>query len=326
MRAALAAALLLLPSAAAQAPPLQGGLVEVTWGWEPEELEVPQGAVVLLNATAQVRVSRAVCATSGDAHVELALKPSRPREPLEPGSGISVAPSPIAFNVTVPPGLHGAGAAMPFVEERSFAVQLLVSIITPPGEYEVLGATNTLPPRNCATTPSPDGDAEPTPASTGFRVRVRALSLQPAQHPEHEEHGTAGFDFLLDPGAGRAKAFNVTGVFPYHDHLHPELRGTIVVEPSGPDAADVVVTAQGFRPQEARVGKGGAVRWTNMDTQPHVVSADELHPQHAAGDEDAEFHEPAPAGASGPPRRVPGWEGALLAAGLGAALLRPRRR
>lgn len=315
MRFVWVAVLLILPAAAAQAPEMPfPSRVDVEARGSAPELE--QGSVAAAALGFRFNVT-AVCPQPGTAVVDFELSVN--------ASGIEFQPASFRVNATVPQGVHGSAGQPPYQVSRQVEVQVLVSELVPPGEY---GADIAIATRGVEGCPPFAGEAA---ASSGRVQRflvllVRARRAQPVEHPEHEEHGMAGFDFFLDPGASRTKVFNVTGVFPYHDHVRPELRGTVMVEPSGPDAADVVVTAQGFRPQEARVGKGGAVRWTNMDTQPHVVSADELHPQHAAGDEDAEFHEPAPAGASGPPRRVPGWEGALLAAGLGAALLRPRRR
>lgn len=327
----LALLLLLAPFAGAQAPdvPVQGGTIRVAWTWTPAEVAVEQGSFLDLAATADVTFTDAVCPQGTVLRVSAVLAP----EPET--TGLKTDPLSIEANVTVPGGAYG-GALPAFAAEAQVPFRLLVDLGTAPGAYELLPSTAIVAPQGCAPAGAPgdsgaEGDGEPAIA-----VRVAATSREMEAHPDHEEHGAAGFDFFLEPGATRGFQYNVTGTFTYHDHFKPELKGTVVVEESGPSAAVVQVTAQGFNPAEVRVGVRAVVNWTNADRVAHTISADELHPEHAAAGEDPEGEEPmdeAPPNATeeapaSPPanNRSPGPETGAVAAALGLAAWGRARR
>jgi hypothetical protein len=275
---ALLIALALLAPAAGQVPDpgLGGASVAVTWAFSPGEVAVTQGSFLNMQAAAHVAVAGLACPppAGGVVRIDLLLEPAE-----EGAGGISTGPDPLSFNVTVPPGVHGAAAQGPYEEDVTVPFQLLVDLTAAPGEYELVGTQAVALPAECAEAPSTEAPGPAEPPRIG--VRVVPGNFTPEAHPPHEEHAELGFDFVLQPGQAAEKTFNVTGLLPYHDHLHPELRGAIHIEETGPSDVSVRITSRGFEPPEITIKQGGVVNWTNDDRIAHAVSADELHPQHA---------------------------------------------
>lgn len=317
----LAAALVLaaLPAAAQPSEGPVASRVEVTA--EGSVPEVDQGGIVNASLVFRFNVT-AVCPQASVANATAQLDAG--------GAGLLFDPSSFTVNVTVPQGAHGVLGQPPYQQDAQSEVKVLVSELARPGEHAANLTLTTYSVDGCP----PGMGWSSTEVLEGFlRIQVRPREAVVVEHPEHEEHGAAAFDFFFDPGASRSVVFNVTGTFPYHDHFRPELKGRVVVEPTGPESAEVRVTAGGYEPREALVAKGGELRWTNADTVPHTVSADELHPgEGAAGAAPTPPapapDEEAPAPASEPAKRTPSLDPAWLAAALalGAGFSRAHRR
>lgn len=328
-------ALLLAPLAAAQVPePPSAGRMSIglDWAFTPGEPSLPQGSFLDMAVNVTLRFGAAVCSGPGQLVVTVLLA-----GPEDPG-GLATDPTPLTLSFDIPEGPHVGSPS--YVAETTATLKLLASPDIPPSLYAVSGEPRVEPPSSCTGVPVGLGVSE-SPGNVEFPARVTNATFVREAHPEHEEHGPGGLDFFLDPGASRSKQYNVTGEYPYHDHFRPELRGKTIVEETGPMSVTVQVTAQGFNPAEVRIGQGGNVTWTNADRVGHTVSADELHPQHAAtvdehADEDEHGNVTAPAmggddnttAPQAPPRGAPGLEPLALAGALGlaAACWRPRRR
>lgn len=338
----LAAVLLAAPLAAAQLPSLGGGHASVAWTWTPDAFTLDAGSIADGRATATITFTGAVCGQGAVVTAQGSLGP-------DPGTSF-IRTDPLVLNATttVPPGAYGEPLGPDHTATVEVPFQLLVDLGAPPRDYVMRVSTSVAVPSTCAQV-SAGGNAGSPGTVDAFTIKVQPTTASLAAHPPHEDHGAGGFDLFLEPGAKERFQFNATGTFTYHDHFRPELRGTVVVEESGANATDIQVSAQGFNPAEARVRVGGNVTWTNADRVGHTISADELHPQHAAAQDDGEAHAgespeehgmegQAPPGAgdgnatapSDPPRRSPGLEPLGLGAVLGLAALglrgRPRRR
>ncbi len=107
----------------------------------------------------------------------------------------------------------------------------------------------------------------------------------------------AGFDTgRIDPGQQATITFKEPGSFPYSCMFHPVMTGMVVVRdkdgnlPSTPEAspaaspqaspasgqrAEVSISNFAFDPQELRIRVGTTVEWTNKDTAPHTVTAND---------------------------------------------------
>jgi plastocyanin len=306
MRALLAGLLLALPLAAAQAP---GTVDHVEVSLATAVPEVDQGGVADAVLAVRFEVTAACLQdTMASAALELGVA----------GAGLRVQPPNGTVQVRVPAGAHGVGGQPPLRADVGFPFQVLVSELAEAGDFEASFDASAGPVTGCPPV-ADENLGTGSRASLTATVHVNAKAFAPAGHPEHEEHG--GFDLFLDPGAERAWTFDDPGAYPYHDHLHPGLRGRIDVVAGGPRSLGVAVGAGGFEPANGTVGKQGTVRWRNDDAAPHSASADELHPEHARGPA------PSPGAVASPPtaKPSPGVEAGALGLALGFAARRRRR-
>ncbi|MDP6824312.1 MAG: hypothetical protein QF554_13580 [Dehalococcoidia bacterium] len=63
---------------------------------------------------------------------------------------------------------------------------------------------------------------------------------------------------------------------PYHNHLSPELGGTVMVTEDAPEGdVEIEITAAGFTPANVMVRPGSAVVWTNVDDSVQAVHSGE---------------------------------------------------
>ena len=252
------------PMALAQvpAPPdPQGVLVVVTWTWDPPEPAVLQGGTVQVRGVAHVVVHDTACLADSQLTVTLPLA-SRDDAP-----GLTVEPA-LSFDVTVPAGVYGVAGLPSFETNAEVPLVVQTTSATPPGTHALVGDTTASTALACVHTELlGNGGGAPAGPTAGFEVVVRA-----ADEANHPAHGGA-FDLTIEAGRRANATLTANGTYPYHDHLHPALRGKVLVG-NGSAAADVRITKDGFDPQEVHVAAGGIVNWINDDNTTHRVSAE----------------------------------------------------
>jgi plastocyanin len=76
-------------------------------------------------------------------------------------------------------------------------------------------------------------------------------------------------------GAMYQHLFSTAGTYNYHCIHHPDMLGTVVVDPSAASTtAGVSITSSTMRFPNASVKPGGTVTWTNNTTLVHTVTSD----------------------------------------------------
>ena len=73
-----------------------------------------------------------------------------------------------------------------------------------------------------------------------------------------------------------SRVFDDIGGFEYFCQIHPEMTGTVVVQPGAPAAASVNILdapVKGFYPQSVPIAPGGTVTWTNLAADHHTVTS-----------------------------------------------------
>jgi plastocyanin len=81
----------------------------------------------------------------------------------------------------------------------------------------------------------------------------------------------------IGPGSSYGHTFSTAGSYSYFCAIHPVMRGTVIVDASGPASASVSIvnsSASGFSPSSVTVAPGGTVTWTNNDFVTHTVTSD----------------------------------------------------
>jgi plastocyanin len=115
----------------------------------------------------------------------------------------------------------------------------------------------------------------------------QAVTFVNTHHDEHTATGS-GFDTGIIPEGGIATVvMNEPGVFPYACQIHPVMTGQISVRDENgvvpqpqtasasptADATQVQIANLAFNPTSITVSTGNTVTWTNDDTLPHTVTA-----------------------------------------------------
>lgn len=115
----------------------------------------------------------------------------------------------------------------------------------------------------------------------------QSVSFVNAHDDEHTATGS-GFDTgIIQPGTVSTVTLDTPGRFAYACQIHPEMTGTIVVRdptgdvpeaatPAAPiDAPTVTIANLAFDPAQITIQPGATVVWTNDDSVPHTVTAND---------------------------------------------------
>ncbi|MDA1256400.1 MAG: hypothetical protein O3C10_00935 [Chloroflexi bacterium] len=83
----------------------------------------------------------------------------------------------------------------------------------------------------------------------------------------------------LGPGAEFTYTFGrelEDSIVPYHNHLNPELGGTVTVTATAPEGdVEIEISATGFSPADVMIRPDSSVTWRNVDTSPQAVHSGE---------------------------------------------------